>query len=132
MPAKADGWKDQMKEVDRRSRPSRNDSRASYNIRNVYFMDDVMHEHDWFIRVPKYSHMLQVSINYIFLNTLKLLNIQFNNLSLFFAACLPIRKLHKTRTIRQMFPQSRKSDNTTQSIFPSLFKWSLHFLSRAY
>jgi len=61
MPTQADGWKDLMKEVDRRSRLSRNDSRASYNFRNVYFMDDMMHGHDWFPQVPKYLHMLQVN-----------------------------------------------------------------------
>src|SRR5688500_9223247 len=62
MPMKADNWKDLMVEVDRKARQSKNDSRASYNFRNIYFLDDMMHGHKWWPNIPKYLHMLQVNV----------------------------------------------------------------------
>ncbi|CAG7815136.1 unnamed protein product [Allacma fusca] len=59
MPMKGDNWKDLMIEVDRKARLSKNASRASYNFRNIYFLDDMMHGHHWFPGIPKYLHMLQ-------------------------------------------------------------------------
>ncbi|CAL8105281.1 unnamed protein product [Orchesella dallaii] len=59
MPMKADNWKELMIQVDKKSRQSKNDSRASYNFRNIYFLDDMMHGHTWFPGIPKYLHMLQ-------------------------------------------------------------------------
>jgi hypothetical protein len=56
-------WKELMLAVDKKARQSRNDSRASYNFRNIYFMDDMMHGHDWFPGIPRYMHMLQVKKN---------------------------------------------------------------------
>lgn len=32
---------------------------ASFNVRNVYFLDDLLHNHGWIKDVPKYMHMLQ-------------------------------------------------------------------------
>jgi hypothetical protein len=60
MPMKGGGWKELMIQVDKKARQSRNDSRASYNFRNIYFLDDMMHGHDWFPGIPRYLHMLQV------------------------------------------------------------------------
>ena len=39
----------------------KNESRASYNFRNVYFMDEMLetHEHGHFKDIPPYLHMLQ-------------------------------------------------------------------------
>ena len=62
IPTKDAGWKELMLEVDRKSRLTKNDSRASYNFRNIYFLDDMMHGHQWFQGIPKYLHMLQVMI----------------------------------------------------------------------
>jgi len=59
MPLQKDTWGELMIQVDAKARESRNDSRASYNFRNVYFLDDMMHGHDFFPDIPKYLHMLQ-------------------------------------------------------------------------
>lgn len=59
MPMKVANWKELMVLVDQKSRQSKNDSRASYNFRNIYFLDDMMHGHNWFPGIPKYLHMLQ-------------------------------------------------------------------------
>jgi hypothetical protein len=60
MPTRENTWKELM---ERRVIPDslaiKNESRASYNIRNVYFLDDLLHEHGWFKEIPKYMHMLQ-------------------------------------------------------------------------
>ncbi|CAL4066825.1 unnamed protein product [Meganyctiphanes norvegica] len=40
---------------------------ASYNVRNVYFMDNMKYSQDWYIKIPNYMHMLQHvsrSVNY--------------------------------------------------------------------
>jgi len=39
----------------------KNESRASYNFRNVYFMDEMLdsNEHGHFKDIPPYLHMLQ-------------------------------------------------------------------------
>ncbi len=66
MPTKGSSWKELMVAVDAKARQSRNDSRASYNFRNIYFMDDMMHGHDWFQGIPRYMHMLQVKIIIIY------------------------------------------------------------------
>jgi len=58
---KGNNWKELMVEVDRKARLSKNDSRASYNFRNIYFMDDMMHGRTWWPGIPKYLHMLQVN-----------------------------------------------------------------------
>ncbi len=60
MPLAETSWKDLMeKHVLPESLAAKNESRASYNFRNVYFLDDLLHEHGWFKDIPKYMHMLQ-------------------------------------------------------------------------
>lgn len=64
MPIKHKNWKDLMDEVVKSALKEKNYTRASYNVRNVYFLDDlqdgdelthVAHEHG----IPRYFHMLQ-------------------------------------------------------------------------
>lgn len=56
-------WAALMEAVDQKARLSRNDSRASYNFRNIYFMDDMGSQNSqnggFFKGIPKYLHMLQ-------------------------------------------------------------------------
>ncbi|XP_026470406.1 uncharacterized protein LOC113374645 [Ctenocephalides felis] len=59
MPVKDANWKDLMLRVRPKSMVGRNDTRASYNVRNVYFLDEHLHEHGWYKNIPKYLHMLQ-------------------------------------------------------------------------
>jgi hypothetical protein len=61
MPLTENSWKDLMeKMVIPDSLEILNESRASYNFRNVYFLDDLFHsEHGWFKDIPKFMHMLQ-------------------------------------------------------------------------
>ncbi|XP_023229298.1 uncharacterized protein LOC111629645 [Centruroides sculpturatus] len=64
MPIKHKNWKDLMDDVVKLALKEKNYTRASYNVRNVYFLDDlqdgdelthVAHEHG----IPRYFHMLQ-------------------------------------------------------------------------
>jgi len=69
MPLKHNNWEEMMEEVISMSLKVKNESRASYNFRNVYFMDDMLenHEHGHFKDIPPYLHMLQHvyrSVNY--------------------------------------------------------------------
>lgn len=59
MPINTASWKELMDIVERKSLEIRNETRASYNVRNVYFLDDLIHNHGWFKNIPKYMHMLQ-------------------------------------------------------------------------
>lgn len=59
MPLNAMSWEDLMDTVESKSLAIKNETRASYNVRNVYFLDDLIHSHGWFNDVPKYMHMLQ-------------------------------------------------------------------------
>ncbi|XP_071439396.1 uncharacterized protein [Hetaerina americana] len=59
MPVKTMSWRELMDEVLPKALAIRNETRASYNVRNVYFLDDLIHAHGWFKDTPKYMHMLQ-------------------------------------------------------------------------
>ncbi|XP_066584794.1 uncharacterized protein [Prorops nasuta] len=59
MPVKDATWQDLMKRVLPKAFKIRNETRASYNVRNVYFLDDLLHSHGHFKDMPKYMHMLQ-------------------------------------------------------------------------
>ncbi|XP_044739083.1 uncharacterized protein LOC123300562 [Chrysoperla carnea] len=59
MPLNVLTWRELMDIVIPKSLQIRNLTRASYNVRNVYFLDDLLHSHGWFKGVPKYMHMLQ-------------------------------------------------------------------------
>ncbi|KAF6213271.1 hypothetical protein GE061_010989 [Apolygus lucorum] len=41
------------------ARQIKNESWATYNVRNVYFLDDLINSHGWFKDIPQYMHMLQ-------------------------------------------------------------------------
>lgn len=59
MPKSAMNWKELMETVVPKALLTKKDLRASYNVRNVYFMDDMNHNHDWYREIPHYMHMLQ-------------------------------------------------------------------------
>lgn len=59
MPVKDATWQGLMKRVLGKAFKIRNETRASYNVRNVYFLDDLLHSHGFFKDIPKYMHMLQ-------------------------------------------------------------------------
>ena len=59
MPVQDDTWQQLMKRVLAKAFKIRNETRASYNVRNVYFLDDLLHSHGYFKDIPKYMHMLQ-------------------------------------------------------------------------
>ncbi|XP_075219198.1 uncharacterized protein LOC142323449 [Lycorma delicatula] len=59
MPLKFMSWKELMDSVLVKALKLKNETRASYNVRNVYFLDDLLHDHGWFKDIPKYMHMLQ-------------------------------------------------------------------------
>lgn len=42
-----------------KSEQDKKDKYASFNVRNVYFLDDLLHNHGWFEKIPTYMHMLQ-------------------------------------------------------------------------
>ncbi|EFN64497.1 hypothetical protein EAG_01835 [Camponotus floridanus] len=59
MPVKDATWQELMRRVMPKALQIRNETRASYNVRNVYFLDDLLHSHGYFKDIPKYMHMLQ-------------------------------------------------------------------------
>lgn len=59
MPIKSKNWSELMKVVLPKALKIKNETRASYNFRNVYFLDDLSHAHGWFKDIPRYMHMLQ-------------------------------------------------------------------------
>lgn len=59
MPVKSNDWKDLMNVVLDKALKLKQEPRASYNVRNVYFLDDLLHSHGWVKGIPKYMHMLQ-------------------------------------------------------------------------
>ncbi|XP_046915320.2 uncharacterized protein LOC124495918 [Dermatophagoides farinae] len=65
MPLKHSNWSDMMAEVQRLSLMEKNYTRASYNVRNVYFLDDLNHNEEQMHHeaheagIPRYLHMLQ-------------------------------------------------------------------------
>jgi len=60
-PIKHNNWADMMEEVIQASLKVKNETRASWNFRNVYFMDEMLdaHEHQHFKDIPEYLHMMQ-------------------------------------------------------------------------
>ena len=67
MPVGDDNWSDLMKQVSAMSLKVKNDTRASYNFRNVYFMDEMLEAHlqatpetsSLLSGIPPYMHMLR-------------------------------------------------------------------------
>merc|ERR1712203_1091113 len=60
MPIKHNNWAEMMEEVVKASLKVKNETRASWNFRNVYFMDEMtdLHEPQHFPSIPPYLHML--------------------------------------------------------------------------
>lgn len=52
-------WGDLMKRIIPKAEKIKPEGYPSYNVRNVYFLDDHKHDHGWYKEVPKYMHMLQ-------------------------------------------------------------------------
>uniref|UniRef100_A0A1B6FCX5 Glycosyltransferase family 92 protein n=1 Tax=Cuerna arida TaxID=1464854 RepID=A0A1B6FCX5_9HEMI len=59
MPVKEMSWRALMDKALPKALALKNETRASYNVRNVYFLDDLLHDHGWFKDIPRYMHMLQ-------------------------------------------------------------------------
>ncbi|KAJ8666839.1 hypothetical protein QAD02_008501 [Eretmocerus hayati] len=59
MPVRDPDWRRLMDRVEKDALKLRNETRASYNVRNVYFLDDLLHTHGEFKDIPRYMHMLQ-------------------------------------------------------------------------
>ena len=61
VPIRHKNWEDMMEEVIKTSLRVKNESRASWNFRNVYFMDEMLdlHEPEHFPSIPPYLHMMQ-------------------------------------------------------------------------
>jgi len=59
MPKNVDSWTELMDIALQKALKTNKDERASYNVRNVYFLDDLLHNHGWFKEIPRYMHMLQ-------------------------------------------------------------------------
>ncbi|CAH1962938.1 unnamed protein product [Acanthoscelides obtectus] len=60
MPLEGTTWKELMEtKVLPKALKINKEERASYNVRNVYFLDDLIHNHGWFKEIPRYMHMLQ-------------------------------------------------------------------------
>ncbi|XP_040563465.1 uncharacterized protein [Lepeophtheirus salmonis] len=59
-PLKHKSWSEMMKYVRASSLAIKNETRASYNFRNVYFMDEMLKAHGGFNKdIPQYLHMMQ-------------------------------------------------------------------------
>jgi len=52
-------WQELMDVVLPKARDAKNKTRASYRVRNVYFLDGLSEVHGWFKTIPRYMHMLQ-------------------------------------------------------------------------
>jgi hypothetical protein len=53
MPVRDATWRELMRRVVPKAMKLRNETRASYNVRNVYFLDDLLHSHGTFKEIPK-------------------------------------------------------------------------------
>lgn len=53
MPIRDTTWSQLMQRVLPKALKIRNETRASYNVRNVYFLDDLLHSHGFFDQVPR-------------------------------------------------------------------------------
>lgn len=58
MPLTFMNWKDLMKEVEEEAKED-DKNYSSFDARNIYFWDNLKHEHDWSDDVPQYMYMLQ-------------------------------------------------------------------------
>lgn len=56
MPKQDATWQELMARVMPKALKLRNETRASYNVRNVYFLDDFLHSHGSFKDIPKYVY----------------------------------------------------------------------------
>ncbi|KAK4878373.1 hypothetical protein RN001_010879 [Aquatica leii] len=59
MPLNGSTWKELMEQVLQKAFKISKEEYASYDVRNVYFFDQFLHNHGWFKNIPKYMHMLQ-------------------------------------------------------------------------
>jgi hypothetical protein len=59
MPVNTMSWQELMDVVLLKARAAKDNTQASYNVRNVYFFDDLIEVHGWFKTIPRYMHMLQ-------------------------------------------------------------------------
>jgi len=61
MPVEHNNWAEMMEEVVKSSLKVKNETRASWNFRNVYFMDEMLdqNEPEHFSDIPPYLHMMQ-------------------------------------------------------------------------
>ena len=60
MPIKRKNWADMMSDVTKESMRIKNETRASFNFRNVYFMDEMLKAHGGYFKdIPRYMHMMQ-------------------------------------------------------------------------
>nr|CAI5819580.1 unnamed protein product [Callosobruchus analis] len=53
MPLEGTTWKELMDKVLPKALKINKEERASYNVRNVYFLDDLIHNHGWFKEIPR-------------------------------------------------------------------------------
>lgn len=53
MPVQDTTWQELMNRVLVEALKIGNETSASYNVRNVYFLDDVLHSHGFFKRIPR-------------------------------------------------------------------------------
>ena len=59
MPVNTMSWQELMNVVLRKARAATNITQASYQVRNVYFLDELTEVHGRFKNIPRYMHMLQ-------------------------------------------------------------------------
>ena len=59
MPVNTMSWQELMDVVLPKARAAKNNAQASFNVRNVYFLDDLTEVHGLFKDIPHYMHMLQ-------------------------------------------------------------------------
>ena len=59
MPVNTMSWQELMNVVVRKARAAKNIIRASYQVRNVYFLDELTEVHGRFKNIPHYMHILQ-------------------------------------------------------------------------
>lgn len=57
IPVNDPDWVSLMEKI--KSEHDETDKYASFSVRNVYFFDDLIHNHGWFENIPKYMHMMQ-------------------------------------------------------------------------
>lgn len=58
MPLTVLNWKDLMEMIEAEAKEL-NKNYASFDVRNIYFWDNLKHDHDWLDDIPRYMYMLQ-------------------------------------------------------------------------